>query len=55
MSDPQSWVELALQIIGVASIIASFTPTKKDDAAVLFLRKLINILAFNVGKAKPKD
>lgn len=36
----------------VASIIASVTPTPKDDAWVAKWYKIIDLLAVNIGKAK---
>ena len=52
-------MEIIMQIIGVvtgvvcaASIICSLTPTPKDDALIGRLYKVIEIAAFNIGKAK---
>ncbi len=46
-----SWTTAA---IAIASIIASLTPTPKDDAWIGKLYKLIDLVAFNFGKAKDK-
>lgn len=39
--------------ITVASLIATLTPTDKDDKIIKAVGKVINALALNVGKAKP--
>ena len=41
-------------IVTVSSIIAALTPTPKDDVWIGKLYKLIDLLAFNIGKAKNK-
>lgn len=40
--------------VALASAVAAITPTPKDDGIVKKLYKLIDLLAFNVGKAKEK-
>jgi hypothetical protein len=40
--------------VALASAVAAMTPTPKDDGIVKKLYKLIDLLAFNVGKAKEK-
>jgi len=39
-------------VVTLASLIASLTPTPKDDTAVGKLYKLIDLFALNIGKAK---
>tara|TARA_Y100000310_G_C20245085_1_gene606427 strand:+ start:372 stop:572 length:201 start_codon:yes stop_codon:yes gene_type:complete len=39
-------------VVTLASLIASLTPTPKDDTVVGKLYKLLDLLALNVGKAK---
>jgi hypothetical protein len=39
-------------VVTFASLIASLTPTPKDDTAVGKLYKLVDLLALNVGRAK---
>lgn len=46
---------LATSIVGTAAIIASMTPTPKDDGIVRLLKKVLDFLAMNVGKAKNAD
>ena len=45
------YMALATQIIGVAAIIARFTPTPVDDGVVLFLKKILDWVAMNEGQA----
>jgi|TARA_R110002012_G_scaffold119495_1_gene268586 hypothetical protein len=41
-------------VVTVSSIVASLTPTPKDDVWIGKLYKLIDLLALNIGKAKNK-
>ena len=41
-------------IVTVASFIAASTPTPKDDVWIGKLYKVIDLCAFNIGKAKDK-
>jgi hypothetical protein len=53
----ENWVAIgtaALAVVGAASAIAALTPNKTDDAAVAFIRKIIDTLALNVWNAKNK-
>lgn len=40
--------------ITAAAAIAALTPNKSDDAAVAWVRKIIDVLALNIGHAKNK-
>ena len=54
----ENWFELleiAGLVIAAAAAIAAMTPTPKDDGVVKVLRKIVDALALNVGKAKNKD
>jgi len=42
-------------VIAAAAVIASFTPTPKDDGILLIMKKVLDALAFNFGKAKNAD
>jgi hypothetical protein len=53
--NPQQILEVATQVIGVASIIASITPTPVDNVVLVTLRKLIDLGAFNFLHAKNKE
>lgn len=44
-----------LTIIGGAAVIATVTPTKKDDTVIGYLSAFVHFLAFNFGKAKNKN
>jgi hypothetical protein len=48
------YIQIATMVVAVASAIASVTPTPKDDVFISKLYKVIDLLAFNVGKAKDK-
>ena len=48
------YIELALAIVGVASMIATMTPNKSDDKIVAWISKIVNLMAFNVGNARNK-
>ena len=52
--DLNKYIELALAIHAVASIIVSITPTPHDDKLVGKLYKLIETLALVVGRAKER-
>ena len=47
-------IALIMAIISVSSIIAAVTPTPKDDIWIGKLYKIIDLCAFNFGKAKQK-
>ena len=41
-------------VVTVASLISSLTSTPKDDAIVSKIKRFVDMLALNVGKAKKK-
>jgi len=45
---------LAAGLVAVASALAALTPTPRDDGIVLALRRLIDLIALNVGQARRK-
>lgn len=45
--------DLAFAVVAVASAVAALTPSPKDDKLVGRLRGLLDMLALNVGHAKP--
>ena len=47
-------IALIMAIISVSSILAAVTPTPKDDIWIGKLYKIIDLCAFNFGKAKQK-
>ena len=51
-----SWNDILIaisSIISGASVISALTPTKKDDNVVSKIKKGVDILALNIGNAKP--
>lgn len=46
------YIEIGLQVVGVASAIAAATPTPQDDGVLLVVRKVLDFLACNFGHAK---
>ena len=45
-------VNILTAVITIASIIATITPTKKDDIFLAKLKPLVDFLALNFGHAK---
>lgn len=45
-------LDKALTVIGAASIIATVTPTKKDDTLLGYLSAFVHFMAMNFGRAK---
>ena len=43
---------IALQVIGIAALVATMTTNKTDNKIVDALSKIINLLGANFGKAK---
>lgn len=41
-------------LISAASAIAALTPSTADDGVILTIRKVVDMLALNVGHAAPK-
>lgn len=53
----ENWEELLAVItaaVTLASVISAMTDTPKDDAVVSKIKRFIDALAINVGKAKKK-
>jgi len=48
------YIQIGLQIVGIASAIAAATPTPQDDGILLVVRKVLDFLACNFGHAKNK-
>ena len=48
-------VEIAGLVVAAAAAIAALTPTPKDEGVIKVLRKIVDALALNVGKAKNRD
>lgn len=52
ISNAQEYIGHALTIIGVLSVVATFTPTPIDNMVLVGLRKALNLLAMNWGQAE---
>ncbi len=53
----QNWESVLLavtSVIAAASAIAALTPTPKDDVFLNTVRRIIDVLALNIGNAKKK-
>ena len=48
-----AWLEVIPFVIAAASAVAAITPTKKDDKAIAWARRWVNILALNIANARP--
>lgn len=46
------WLGIITGVVCGASIICALTPSPKDDAMIGKLYKILEMLAFNIGKAK---
>ncbi len=44
-------IEIVIQVIGVASLIATLTPNESDNKAVDFVLNIVNMLGANIGRA----
>lgn len=50
-----AWVIAITGLVTAASAITALTPTKKDDKVISKILSFLNLIALNVGNAKPKD
>lgn len=46
------WLEVLTALIALASAVSVVTPTPKDNAVLIVLRKVLDVFALNVGAAK---
>lgn len=46
------WLEILGAVIGLASAVAAITPTPKDNAVLVVVRKVVDIFALNFGGAR---
>ena len=51
----QPWFSIATAVITLASAIAATTSTPRNGTTLAKAYKIIDLLAFNVGKAKQKN
>ena len=54
-NDIVDYTQIAITVIGIASMIATITPNKTDDKYMQMLLTFINKLAMNVGQSKNKE
>ncbi len=45
-------LQIALEVVGIFSIVATMTPNDSDNKVVEFVLKIINAVGGNFGKAK---
>lgn len=50
----EAYLPIAFQIVGVAAVVARFTPTPVDDGVVMVARKILDQIAMNAGHAENK-
>jgi hypothetical protein len=48
------FLNVATAIVAAAAALTALTPSPKDDSVVAWVRKVLDILAFNIGYAKNK-
>jgi hypothetical protein len=48
-------IAVVSSVVAAASLITALTPTPKDDGIVKKVKDFLNLLALNVGGAKPED
>ena len=53
-NNPDQAIEIALAFVGFFSLIATITPTKKDNLVVDILVKMIHFFGANFGKSTNK-
>jgi hypothetical protein len=51
----EQYIDIAVHVIAIASIVTAMTKTTSDDKAVNFIKKIVNVLALNIGKNKNAD
>jgi len=55
MASVPAWISAISLLVAGAAAIAALTPTPKDDAILARIRKIVDMLALNVGNAKNKS
>lgn len=48
-------ISIATATVTLASLVSALTPNKTDNKVTSILAKVLNWLALNIGKAKPKE
>ena len=52
VANASSLLELLIQVVGVAALVATITPNDSDNKAVDFILNIVNLLGANVGRSK---
>lgn len=52
LTDAKDYFDIAAYIVAASSIVANKTSTDKDDKAIGFLSKIINLFAANLFRVK---
>lgn len=50
----QVWM-WATTLVTAAAVVAAATPSPRDDSIVALIRKVVDVLALNVGHARNRD
>ena len=53
-TNSETLIAIITGVVTIASLVASLTPTPKDDTIVGKIYKFVDLLALNIGKAKDK-
>jgi len=51
-NNPGQCLEWAMTVVAIAAVVTSATPTPKDDGVMSVVRKILDVLALNIGNAK---
>lgn len=49
------WIAAVTGVVTAASAITALTPTRKDDKVINAALRVLNVLAFNVGRNRNAD
>jgi len=52
ITNAETYLQIAAYIISAAALIAAMTKTPSDDKWIARIRKVVDVLALNVGNAK---
>ena len=55
IENKEQLIAIATATVTLASLVSAMTPNKTDNKITAIVLKLINWLALNIGKAKPKQ
>lgn len=52
VTNAETYLQIAANVVAAAALIAALTKNPADDTWVARIRKVIDVLAFNVGNAR---